>query len=197
MQNTNAGGTSGAKVVLAMAAMTLTIALVVLAAFFLISDDSVACVEGEMQDNALGPDGQFMPRTETFATLEEAEAFVCKHIPHPRDTGPLALQHITVTRSHNLGRLIEGIGYTETEFVYTSAQPGVGLTLTVDHPGHAPETGQHATLKLNGVTAEKLPSSNGSEVLVWEKDGYGYGADASLGEGLDSEALLAILESIR
>ena len=113
--------TSGAKVVIAMFGAVGAIAVFVVVAFLLTDQPAVRCVEGELQDTAVRADGSVLPRVETYTTLEEAESFICRRIPHPRDTGDLALREVRVARERNLGNTIEGEGGASTEIEYTAA----------------------------------------------------------------------------
>jgi hypothetical protein len=198
-QDGGARGTSGAKVVIAMLGSTLLIALLVLTAFLLVDDNNIRCVEGELQDNRVGQDGTFEPRRETFATLEEAEAFVCKRIPYPRDTGDLVLTEVDVLRSTNLGTLIEGDGNASISFAYARSpdEPAVlGLQVSFPPQGVPGIDASVERITVAGDEAILLRPERGAFVY-WSNGGFDFAGGSQLGESLTLEEMLAILESVR
>lgn len=190
---------SGAKVVLALLGATLAIALIAVAGFLLTDEESVRCVEGQLQDNEVGADGQFIPRTETFATVEEAEAFVCKRVPHPRDTDDLTLTDVEVTRTTNLGQLIEGTGRATVTFLYApsaEAEPVFSLDVTFPSRGVPDVEAPVEEITVAGQEAALVRPERGAFVY-WSADGFDYASGSTLEGPLTLEEMLAILDSVR
>lgn len=190
--------TSGARIVLALFGGTIAIALVAVAAFLLTDDSRLLCVEGELQDNQLDANGRFLPRVESFATREEAEAFICHHVPYPRETAGMMLQSVVVTRNTNLGKLIEGTGSANVALDYGFDGEPPRLTLAATLPAAAAEPAPDGEpLDLAGTRAT-LTQASGEDVYVsWEKAGFHFVALGRLGDDLQLEDLLRILESVR
>jgi hypothetical protein len=189
--------TSGARVVIVMFAAVIAIALLVVAAFLLTNERAVRCVEGELQDNAVRPDGSVLPRVETFSTLEEAESFICRHIPHPRNTGGLNLARVRVARELNLGRTIEGEGGASIEFEYESdhvLQLRLQVTFPPEDEAEDVEGPGVERISLRGVSAI-LQSIDAGTRVFWTQGGFSYFADART--GFDRDTLLRVLESVR
>jgi hypothetical protein len=190
---------SGAKVVLALLGATVVIALIAVAGFLLTDEESVRCVEGQLQDNEVGPDGQFLPRTESFATIEDAEAFVCRRVPHPRDTGDLTLKDVEVTRTTNLGQLIEGAGRATVTFRYApsaEAEPAFSLEVTFPSRGVPDVQGPVKEITIAGQEAALVRPERGAFVF-WSADGLDYASGSTLEGALTLEEMLAILDSVR
>ena len=193
---------SGAKVVLAMLGGTLAIALIAVAAFLLTDETSLRCVEGELQDNEVAADGRFVPRTETFATVEEAEAFVCKRVPHPRELGVLTLRDVEVVRSTNLGNLIEGEGTAMVAFIYESTGgPSPAFEVGVFFP-------PQGIPRIEGATAQSITVQGRDALLLEDEDGigtnvywstsdYDFAAAGQLDDSFTLQDMLAVLESVR
>ncbi len=190
---------SGAKVVLAMLGGALAIALIVMAAFLLTDEPNLLCVEGELQDNQVGPDGSFLPRTETFATVAGAEAFVCRRIPHPRNTAGLALSDVEVVRTTNLGQLIEGDGRAVVTFRYSrdeSGQPPISLEVSFPSLGGPEIEAPSEPVSLAGQAASLVRTGQGA-LVYWSAAGFDF-AGVSQADDPDSlSRLLALLDSVR
>ena len=190
---------SGAKLVLAMLGATLAIALVAVAAFLLTDEAAVRCAEGDLQDNEVGVAGRFLPRTETFATIAEAEAFVCRRFPHPREPGPFVLSSVEVERTTNLGELIEGNGRAIIRLAYTrDASSDLAATYEVAFPSLGePEYGTaFEEVTVAGHEAGLEYTAKGTAVF-WTADGFDYFAELIQEDSTDLEPLFTLLESVR
>ena len=199
---------SGAKVVLALFGATLAVAVLAVTAFLLTDEDRLLCVEGELQDNAVDAEGRFIPRKESFATIEEAEAFVCKRVPHPRDTGGLVLQSVEVVRDTNLGTLIEGDGGFSLSLRYLQDAEGTtpefgtwDLTFMATLPpasGTSDSIVGGDAITLGGEPAAILQApGEDSATVFWDRDSFNFEATANIDDELTLEDLLSILESVR
>jgi hypothetical protein len=194
-------GLSGAKVVLVMFGATLAIALIAVAAYLLTDEAKLLCVEGELQDNQVDANGQFIPRTEEFDTFEEAEAFICHRLPYPRETSGMQLQGVVVTRTTNLGELIEGTGSATVALGYGSEGGPERLTLAATLPvtsaAEASIVGGDAIML--GENEAMLLQSPGDDSLtvIWDRDNFHFVATAALDDDLTLETLLTVLESVR
>lgn len=177
---------------------TLAIALLAVAAFLLTDDSKLLCVEGELQDNQLDANGRFLPRVESFATREEAEAFICHSVPYPHETAGMTLQSVVVTRNTNLGKLIEGTGSANVALEYGFADEPARLTLAATLPAAAAEPAPDGEpIDLAGTQAT-LTQASGEDVYVsWDEAGFNFVALGRLGDDLQLEDLLRILESVR
>lgn len=176
----------------------LAIAIFAVVAFLLTDTPNLRCVEGELQNNTLAADGSFQPRVESFATLDEAEAFICRALPYPRQTHGLDLTGVVVTRATNLGTLIEGEGSAIVAMAYA---PDAGapprLTLAVTFPAQsAPEAtgGERLTVQGQRGTLARGPDD---VYVTWDKNDFRFVAQAKLDSGFSLEDVLAILESVR
>jgi hypothetical protein len=192
--------TSGARVVIALFGGTLAIALITVAAFLLTDEPRLLCVEGELQDNEVGADGQFLPRVETFATIDEAEAFVCKHVPHPRDTGDLVLLDVGVVRTTNLGQLVEGDGRAVVTFHYGTPgaeRPDLSVQVSFpaqDPPDFVPEDAE--TITVAGNEAALVLPEQGAFVY-WSADGFDFATSSTVDGPVTLVEVLHILDSVR
>ena len=191
---------SGSRLVLAMLGGALAIGLLALAAFFLTREDNLLCVEGELQDNRVGPDGLFLPRTESFATVEEAQAFVCRRVPHPRNTGDLVLRDVAVVRTTNLGRLVEGDGRSALTFHYTepgSDQPVLSVQASFPSQG-APDFGDASIEQVRVAGNEATLARPEQGVFVyWTDDSFDFAVSSTLADPQQQGELLQILDSTR
>lgn len=190
---------SGARVVLAIFGGVAAITLLAVAAFLLTDEESVRCVEGELQDNAVDEQGRFLPRTETFASIDEAEMFVCRRLPHPRDTGDLALEGVEVTRTTNLGGLIEGDGSATASFLYTAEEGERSLLrVSVSFPAQGVSRADERpeTVMIADEEAFLVPADGGAAVY-WSTEDFDFEARAAFNDTFTREELLPVLESIR
>jgi len=194
--------TSGAKVVLAMLAGVAAVAVFVVAAFLLTDTANLRCVEGELQDNRVAPDGTMYPRVESFVTIEEAEAFVCRRLPYPRDLDGLSLTTVRVARERNLAKTIEGEGGVFMEYEYALGGEPAVLRLGVNFPPPRSLPGREGdALSIQdqkGVISEAT-SQTGIQSLnvAWIKGGFYFDATAHIGPDFGRERLVKILESVR
>jgi hypothetical protein len=189
--------TSGARVVLALFAAVLAIALIAVGGYLLTRETPVECVEGELQDNAFRADGSVLPRVESFPTVEQAESFICRRIPHPRDTDGLAIKEVRVARKLNLGRTIEGEGGADIEIDY-AAERDTQLAFTFGAffpPLPLPRNGDDG-IALQGVDAI-VNRAGDAGTIQWNKGQWTFtgGTDGEGGFTLDD--LLRVLESVR
>jgi hypothetical protein len=189
--------TSGAKVVIVMFAAVIAIALFVVAAFLLTNEPAVRCVEGELQDNAVRPDGSVLPRVETFSTLDEAESFICRRIPHPRDTGDFALQEVRVARELNLGRTIEGEGGADIEIDYGSGDDAsVAFTFGAFFPPISLPANGGETMLIRGKHAIVTRAGDAGTVQ-WNDGQWTFTGGTEGAGGFSFDDMLRILESVR
>ncbi len=190
---------SGAKVVLAMLGGTLAVALIAVAAFLLTDEPNLRCVESELQDNQVGPDGRFLPRTETFATVEEAEAFVCRRIPHPSNTAELDLSGVEVVRTTNLGQLIEGDGRAVVTLRYSrddTVVPMFSLRVSSSAQG-LPEINAPSEPITVVANAAILVREAGGAMVYWSAGGFDFAGASTQDDPASLAALLALLDSVR
>jgi hypothetical protein len=177
---------------------TLAIALLVVAAFLLTDDSKLLCVEGELQDNQFDANGQFVPRVESFATRQEAEAFICHQVPYPRQTAGMTLQGVVVTRNTNLGNLIEGTGSANVALDYGFGAGPARLTLAAILPGYSATPAQGGEpITLQGTQATLQEASGDDVAVIWDKGNFHFVAHGRLGDDFPLEDLLQILESVR
>jgi hypothetical protein len=194
--------TSGAKVIVLLLGAVGAVALFAVVAFLLTDEPGVRCVEGELQDNRVAPDGTIYPRIESFASLAEAEAFVCRRLPRPRRLDGLELTVVRVARERNLGDTIEGEGGVFMEYEYALAAEPAALRLGVNFPppGALPE-GSGEALSVQGKDGRIAEShrQDGADTafVVWIKDGFYFNAHALYSPDFDRDALLRVLESVR
>jgi hypothetical protein len=184
-----------------MFAAVAAITVAVIAAFLVFGDEGVRCVEGEMQDNATRPDGSVLPRVERFSTFAEAEAFICRSIPHPRQTEGLTLREVRVARERSLGDTIEGEGGAELEADYLSMDGQVThiVTFGAAFPPRPLLTESGQPLSINGRDGVLIPGEPGGEPteVVWNQDGWTLRSSATLDPDFRLQALLDVLESVR
>jgi hypothetical protein len=183
-----------------MFAAVAAITVAVIAAFLVFGDEGVRCVEGEMQDNATRADGSVLPRVERFSTFTEAEAFICRSIPRPRQTEGLTLRQVRVARERNLGDTIEGEGGAELEADYLRMDQVTHIVTfgAAFPPSPLPrESGQ--PLSINGRDGVLIPGEPGGEPteVLWNQDGWTLRSSATLDPDFRLQALLDVLESVR
>lgn len=176
-----------------MIGATLAVAVLAVGAFLLTNEANLRCVEGELQDNQVGPDGEYLPRTESFTSMADAEAFVCRRIPQPRDTAGAVLTGVSVTRTTNLGKLIEKEGGAVVDQQYASPGGEVAFRLQVVYPRplwpDLPPGGDSVSLR--GQEARLLRQADTS-TLYWTEGDFFFTASSSL----DLESFLAVLKSL-
>lgn len=190
---------SGAKIVLAMLGGTLAVAFIAVAAFLLTDEPRLLCVQGELQDNQIGSDGRFVPRTETFATVGEAESFVCRPIPHPRDTAGLVLNDVEVVRTTNLGKLIEGTGRAIVTFSYSpdgTAKPAVSLEVSFPSLGDPELEGSLEPVTVAGQNAS-LVRTAGAVFVYWTTTQIDFAGSTEKDDAASLDQLLNLLDSVR
>jgi hypothetical protein len=189
---------SGAKVVLALFGGTLAVALIAVAAFLLTDQPNLECVEGELQDNQVDANGNFIPRVESFDTRQEAEAFICHEVPYPRDTAGMTLSNVVVTRNSNLGKLIEGTGFATVSLDYAFDDGPARLTLDATIPiGALPPAEDGEPITVQGEKATLTEAPDDEVYVTWDKGSFHFVAHGRLGDDLQLEDLLRILESVR
>jgi hypothetical protein len=173
------------------------VTLAVIVGFLLTHEEPLRCVEGELQDNATRPDGSVLPRVETFDNLRDAEEFICRRIPHPRDTQGFTLTTVRVARERNLGDTIEGEGGADIEFTYAWEGGGRGFEFSVWFPQELlPSGAGWQETRLDGKDA-LVREAAGITSLRWNRGGFSYAAQAELGNTFDLSALISVLESVR
>jgi hypothetical protein len=188
------GALSGPKVVLAIFASIIVITILAVGAFLLTDDPSVKCVEGTLQDNQVALDGHYLPRTESFTTMADAESFVCRRIPQPRDTVSAVLTQVSVTRTTNLGKLIEKEGGAIVDQQYASPDGGTAFSLQVIFPSPLwPELpAGNETVKIRGHTAQ-VQHDAGTSTFTWTEGDFFYTASSAM----DPDAFVTLLQSVR
>ena len=73
-------GISGARVVIAILGALAALVGIVIIGFTVFEPASAPCATGEEAENEL-VNGQFVPRTELFTSVRDAEAFICHDVP--------------------------------------------------------------------------------------------------------------------
>ena len=192
---------SGARVVIALLGAVGAIAVLAVIVFLVTDEPGVRCVEGELQDNPTAAGGQVRPRVAVFRTRPEAEAFVCRRIPYPRDTRDLELKLVRVAREGRLADLIEGSAGATIELEYDTAagEPtGIPLRLSVSFLTTSPpfEAPFDQKLKVRGRDAD-LVMLEEMTVVRWQREGFTFVAFARLSPGFTLEELRRLLDSVR
>ena len=119
---------SGRTVVLAILAALLAVVGIVVAGFLLFEPEKAPCATGEAAENEF-IDGAYVPRQETFESVEDAEAFICHDVPILHTEG-WELETISAERSHELSQTVDGNGYAGVTLTYENA--ALGKTLVLD-----------------------------------------------------------------
>jgi hypothetical protein len=193
---------SGSRLVIAIFAGVAMIAAVAVGGFLLSGGrgDRLECVRGEETVNPKSPEGLTLPLTRGFATIAEAEAFICHRVAYPRDLNGWRLQGVNAMRSHNLGEIIEGKGFASVSIAYTDDRPGTSLRFEVSPFSLVlPESSQQRQIRVRGQPAVLQRGGPGAEFadVTWHRDGLDILATAILGDGFSERDFLTVLESVR
>ena len=122
------GAVSGARLVIVILGAVAALVGVVIVAFALFEPEGAPCASGELASNPRLVDGRYEPRTESFETVEEAEAFICHDVPELHAEG-WTLDHIAGERTVPIELLVEGRGIGYVSLGYLEDASGRPLTL--------------------------------------------------------------------
>ena len=203
------GAVAGALLLGAIAAIVLAVAASAgpSATDALSAATPLRCVTGRAAQNPTVADQRdpsrrlTLPTNQTFATVEEAEAFICLRVPQPRDTGDWSLVSVRAERSHSLAQFLNGTGYRALDIFYRNDALHLAFDLHVtpsrtEIEGSGPPR-PFAIGDIQGKLYSRPSDAMGPGVftLTWTQAGFSFMA---MGTGaVPVEAILPVLESIR
>jgi hypothetical protein len=161
------------------------------------ANGSISCAGGEVAENEIDALGRSKPRTEHFTSLTEAEAFVCRRIPHVTQSEKLSLLTVTVERSTSIEQYSQGNGQAVAVFQYASLLDGgeLGVVVTLPPQG-GPDLSGSRTSTIAGHVAY-IHEQQAMTVVHWKTDDYALTAIGALTDEFTLDRMLAVLESVR
>jgi hypothetical protein len=150
-----------------------------------------------------GPDARSSGRpvtlNEAFASVEDAEAFICHRIAYPRENHGWRLENVSATRNAPARVIAAGRGFASVTLDYAPLQSSADLRLEVSPFDIAPVTyGDIQEVRVMGEPARLIRGSDPTlVVLQWEAEGYNFHAIARLTDDFPLQDLYAVLNSIR
>jgi hypothetical protein len=159
----------------------------------------LACVEGELAENPVER-GRVQERLEEFATIEEAEAFICHRIAYPRNTAGMTLQRIRAKRSNSLAQTLEGSGDAYIILDYAGSNPDYYIlariaSLPFTDITRGPRDEDLFVQRVEGFL--RHGGREGNVVANWQKDGLYFGMTTQLHDDFTLGNFLEVLESVR
>jgi hypothetical protein len=194
---------NGAKVVVLLLGSIAVIVGLVLIGFTVFEPEAAPCADGDLARNPL-VDGRYQARTEKFATVEEAEAFICHDVPELHAEGRM-LERIEAMRTVPIEFLVEGDGIGVVTLEYESEAGGSTLTLdaapffglsyfrSLIAEQHTEEDvqvqGQDATAYRYGINPDQVE-------VVWVDETLEHRAIAQLDANFTLQDMLELLETL-
>lgn len=176
-----------------------TAIVIMLYAVVATADDSAAR-QTSCADSTAGPAVE-RPVTlnEAFASVAEAEAFICHRIAYPRETHGWQLETISATRNAPARVIARGYGFASVTLDYALGGSNADLRIEVSPFEIAPVTfGDIQDVQVMGETARLIRGADpGLVVLQWRTEDYSFHAIARLSDGFGLQDLYAVLNSIR
>ncbi len=166
------------------------------------------CVTGAAARNPTEPNAVrsgetiTLPTNETFASVSEAEAFICLRVPYPRVTGDWVLVNAQAERSNSLAQFVDGKGYRAVEVFYRNATTRTQFSLRVQPgaPGTIVGPGPPRPFTIGAIegTLRQRPPGTGltaTFALDWQQGGFWFTASGA--GNVQPQDILPVLESIR
>jgi hypothetical protein len=198
------GTVRGPRIVLAIIGALVIVVAFVLIGFAIFEPEGAPCATGELAANRL-VEGRYEPRNETFATVREAEAFICHDVPELQADG-WRLDSITAERTLPLEFLVEGEGVGVVTLGYVHDASGRSLTLdAAPFSGGASyfesqvppqHTKEPAEVDGNAATAYRFGINPDAVTLIWTDDSLEHRAATVLAPDFELEDLMGVLETL-
>ena len=203
-ETTSQGGFSGARLVVVLLGAVAALVGAVLIGFALFEPESAPCATGDLARNEF-VDGAYVPRTESFDSVHDAEAFICHEVPE-LGAPEWELEEISAERRVSLERLVEGsgvgfvtLGYIETDseqaLVIESA-PFFGPSF---FESQIPPQRTEETVLIGAIegTAYHFGINPNQVEVLWHEDTLEHRAVAQLDDGFTLEGLIEVLETLQ
>jgi hypothetical protein len=159
----------------------------------------LACVDGELAENPVVR-GSVQERLEQFATIKEAEAFLCHALAYPRETPGWQLWRIRAERSHPLAQTLQGIGdaYVILDYVGRNSDYYILARIAALPFTDTTRGPRDEGLLVQGVEGFlRHGGREGNVVANWQKDGLYFRLTTQLHDDFTLEDFQAVLESVR
>jgi hypothetical protein len=157
-----------------------------------------AAVCGDTDPGA--PRDSYLPSSGTFASIADAETFICHVVAHPRSTPGWAVENISAMRSGPAASVGRGDGFASVTLDYVRPNnPAADLRIEVS-PYHIDpvDYGIVDEVEIMGSQARLIKGLNETHyVLQWEADGFSFYVEARLTKSFGLPELYKVLNSIR
>jgi hypothetical protein len=177
--------------------------LAVLAYLFISGGDEaqgITCATGPLAENQADGAGMAQFREEEFATLLEAQRFLCLPLSSPSNLEAWRLAKIVATRSHSLDQYPHPDGSRRLLLTFSDDRPSTtfGLQILTNQVNLTQGSAAPQIVQFGNVTAEVRQGGPRAELIsvLWTRDDLTYLAVATLGDGFGMAELIQVLESI-
>jgi hypothetical protein len=162
----------------------------------------LVCVQGELAENPMERN-LVRERQEEFATIAEAEAFLCHHLAYPRELPGWELKHIRAQRSQALADTLQGFG--EAYVIVDYADPERPWRYIIFRHAVLPFNDQlirraaDESIVVQGQEGFLRRGGTAGEVVVasWDRDGMQFRVTTVLDAEFRLPDFQAVLESVR
>jgi hypothetical protein len=133
-----------------------------------------------------------------FATVEEAETFICHRIAYPRDLNGWLIEDISAMRRSTARDTALGQGFASVTLNYVLGRSKADLRIEVSPFAiDRVEYGVIDKVRIMGATAELIKGLDSNHVILqWRSNGYSFYTEARLTDEFSMADLLAVLNSI-
>lgn len=152
-------------------------------------------------DNGAGTTrDSYLPTSGTFASIEEAQTFICHEVAHPRSTPGWTVENISASRSGPAASVGRGDGFASVTLDYSRPNnPTADLRIEVS-PYHIDPIvyGIVDQVEIMGTQANLIEGLDGNHyVMQWEAGGFSFYVEARLTDSFGLPDLYEVLNSIR
>ena len=162
--------------------------------------DKLACVTGEEAENVTmqAPDGHVItiPRHQDFASIAEAENWICLDVPQAAVLPGWQIRHISAHRSRSLDDEDGGLRWLSIE--YRNPQLGASVHIETPGPGEPLGQGRPRAIEIHGEQGTLwLMSDPAFFTAQWGQGDKAVLASDYLSAGVDFERdILPLLETV-
>jgi hypothetical protein len=145
-------------------------------------------------------DAAFVPTSQSFDTVEEAEAFICHQVAYPHSTPGWTYELISASRSGPAAYVGRGIGFASITLDYMQPNnPAADMRVEISPYQIAPVTyGIVDQVELMGSQANLIQGNQPDYyILQWEAKGFSFYVETHLTDDFRLPDLYDVLNSIR
>ena len=195
---------SGARLVTLILGSLAAVIVVVLIGYTVFNPEASPCASGAMATNELAND-EYVPRTEIFNNVQDAEAFICHDVPQLHADG-WALERIEAYRSRPIEFLVEGEAVGFVTLGYLQDSSGTPLTIQAApyfgpsyFEAQIPPDHTQEPVKVNGLPATVYRYGiNPNQVdVLWQDKTLEHRATVELDANLTLDDLIRLLDTLK